>query len=152
MQDNDLDIQGMKAALEQSHISIRQGNGETGCVIMKDGIIVAVGHNEENTRIDPTAHAEMVTIQKLCKDIGTKDLTGYTLYSTLQPCAMCSVACIWAGVSRIVYGAGRGTVHDNLFAEKHLNVTDFVRDSFHPDIEIIGGVLEQECSQLYQTK
>lgn len=147
---HDMDKAFMAAAIAESEKSIAEGNGETGCVIVKDGVIVAAGHNEENTRIDPTAHAEMVTIQKLCKQIGTKDLRGYTLYSTLQPCAMCSVACIWAGVSRIVYGAGRGTVDPSLFAEKHLNVTDFVCDSFHPDIEIVGGVLADECSALYR--
>lgn len=141
----------MTAALEESKLAIAEGNGQTGCVIVKDGVVVAAGHNEENTRIDPTAHAEMVTIQKLCRNIGSKDLTGYTLYSTLQPCAMCSVACVWAGVSRIVYGAGRKTVDDSLFAEKQLNVTDFVRDSFRPNIEIIGGVLEAECSELYRS-
>ena len=140
----------MRAALEQSHLSIKSGNGPIGCVIVKDNVIVAAGHNEEGVRKDPTAHAEMVTIQRLCQQIQNKNLSGYTLYSTLQPCGMCSMACIWAGVSTIVYGAGRATVHTDYFAEKHLNVSDFVRDSFHPEIEIIGGILEDECSQLYQ--
>ena len=141
----------MQAALAQSYLGIKSGNGAIGCVIVKDGEIVAEGHNEEDTRIDPTAHAEVVVIQRLCQKIKTKDLSGYTLYSTLQPCGMCSMACIWAGVSTIVYGASRGSVHEHYFAEKHLNVSDFVRDSFHPEITIIGGVLEKECSELYQS-
>ena len=118
----------MRAALVQSHLGIKSGNGPIGCVIVKDGEIVAEGHNEEGIRTDPTAHAEMVTIQRLCHQIKNKNLSGYTLYSTLQPCGMCSMACIWAGVSTIVYGAGRGSVHEHYFAEKHLNVSDFVRE------------------------
>ncbi len=140
----------MEAALAESKLSIQQGTGPTGCVIVKDNQIIASGHNEQHTQCDPTAHAEMVTIKRLCQAIQHTDLKGYTLYSTLQPCGMCSAACIWANLSTIVYGAGRGDVSERLFDEKHLNLADYVKDSFHPEITIISGVLKEECRKLYE--
>ena len=142
--------QYMQAAIAQSRISIESGNGATGCVIVKDGAILAEGHNEEFTRIDPTAHAEIVTIQRLCKKLGTRDLHGLTLYSTLQPCGMCTAACIWAGITTIVYGAERKDVASRLFDERHRDTADFVADAFRKDITVIPGVLERECSALYR--
>jgi tRNA(Arg) A34 adenosine deaminase TadA len=59
---------------------------------------------------DPTAHAEIVAIRRLCAKLNTTNLKGYTIYCTLQPCGMCTMACLWAGISRIVYGAGRDDV------------------------------------------
>ena len=139
----------MQNAIVQGKESIKLGNGPTGCVIVKDGQIIAVGHNEESERCDPTAHAEMVTIQKLCKELQLKKLSGCTLYSTLQPCAMCTVACIWAGITEIVYGARRGDVSLKYFTERHIDIADLVHDAVHPDITLIPGVLEDEGSRLY---
>jgi tRNA(adenine34) deaminase len=72
-----------------------------------------------------------------------------TLYSTLQPCGMCSMACIWAGISRIVYGAQEHQVHSMYFEGRHLRTMDFVRDAFKDDLTVVGGVLGDECAQLY---
>ena len=62
----------------------------------------ALAHNENERRNDPTAHAEMVAIRDLCGKLGVAELKGRTLYCTLQPCGMCSLACVWAGISRIL--------------------------------------------------
>jgi len=69
----------MREAISESNKSILEGNGPTGCVIVKDGTIIARGHNEEYSNCDPTAHAEIITIRRLCADIKSKDLSGYTL-------------------------------------------------------------------------
>lgn len=142
--------QFMLEALNESYRSVAEGNGPTGCVIVKDGKIVARGHNEEHTNCDPTAHAEIVTIRKLCAELNSKDLSGYTLYSTLQPCGMCSVACLWANLSIVVYGASRKNVSENLFVEEHLNTIDYVADSSHKDLRVIPNILEKECAELYK--
>ena len=139
----------MLEALLESKKSIADGNGPTGCVIVKDGQIVSRGHNEEHSSCDPTAHAEIVTMRRLCADINSKDLNGYTLYSTLQPCGMCSVACLWANISTIVYGASRTVVPEKLFVEEHLNTIDFIADSCHKDIEVIPNILFKKCAELY---
>lgn len=140
----------MRLAIEQA----RQGDqtpgaGEVGCVIVHHGEVVAAGHNEVEMRHDPTAHAEIVTLRKLGEKLQTTDFRGCTLYCTLQPCGMCSVACIWAKITRIVYGATRNDVHSMYFDTKHFNTADLIRDAFREDMEIIGGVLAEECAQFY---
>jgi tRNA(adenine34) deaminase len=74
---------------------------------------------------------------------------GATLYSTLQPCGMCSMASIWAGISRIVYGAERDQVHEMYFEDRHFETTDFIRDAFKDDLTVTGGLLAAECAELY---
>jgi tRNA(adenine34) deaminase len=76
-----------------------------GCVIVKEGEIVAEAFDEGELRSDPTAHAEMVAIRELAAKGKTVDLRDATLYCTLQPCAMCTTACIWANIGKIVFGA-----------------------------------------------
>ena len=140
----------MHEAIAESHKGMAAGNGPTGCVIVKDGQIIARGHNEEATNSDPTAHAEIVVIRRLCSEISSKDLTGCTIYSTLQPCGMCSVACLWANISKVVYGASRKNVSEDLFSEEHLNTIDYIADSSHKDMVVIPDVLAEECSALYR--
>jgi len=140
----------MREAISESEKSIAEGNGPTGCVIVKNGKIASRGHNEEHSHCDPTSHAEIVTIRRLCAEINSKDLSGYTLYSTLQPCGMCSVACLWANISVVVYGASRKNVSEALFVEEHLNTIDFIADSSHKDIVVVPGILTEECAALYQ--
>jgi tRNA(adenine34) deaminase len=140
----------MNEAILESKKSTEAGNGPTGCIIVKDGDIVARGHNEEHANCDPTAHAEIVTIRRLCHKIGTKNLNGYTLYSTLQPCGMCSIACLWANVSTVVYGASRKNVHKDLFKEEHLNTIDFIADSSNKDLQVIPDILTVDCAALYK--
>ena len=83
------------------------------------------------------------------EQLQTHELRGATLYSTLQPCGMCSMASIWAKLERIVYGAERHQVHEMYFESRHLNATDFISDAFKDDIEVQGGVLADQCAALY---
>ena len=71
------------------------------------------------------------------------------LYSTLQPCGMCTMASIWAKVGRVVYGAGRDDVHRMYFEDRNVNTLAFVADAYRDDIVIEGGVLRAECAALY---
>ncbi len=140
----------MRLAIEQAHQGDRTpGAGEVGCVIVREGEVLAVGHNEAELRHDPTAHAEIVTLRKLGETLQTTDFCGCTLYCTLQPCGMCSIACVWAKITRIVYGATRNDVHSMYFDTKHFNTADLIRDAFREDIELVGGVLAEECAQFY---
>jgi tRNA(adenine34) deaminase len=140
----------MRSAIAEARKGLRQlGGAEVGCVIVKDGVLLQTSHNEVELQHDPTAHAEMVGIRELCSKTQTAELKGCTLYCTLQPCGMCSLACIWAGISRIVYGAMRSNVNSVYFETRHADTADFVRDCFRNDLEIRSGVLEMECSSLY---
>jgi tRNA(adenine34) deaminase len=146
----DKDEHWMKLAIAEACEGLRKAGGaEVGCVIVKDGTVLQTSHNEVELRNDPTAHAEIVAIRKLCETLRVSDLKGCTLYCTLQPCGMCSLACVWAGIRRIVFGATRASVNSVYFETRHANTADFVRDCFRNDLEILGGVLEKECSSLY---
>ncbi len=140
----------MRLAMEQARMGDRRpGAGEVGCVIVREGQVVAAGFNEAELRHDPTAHAEIVALRRLGELWKTTEFRGCTLYCTLQPSGMCTVACLWAKVSRIVYGATRDDVHSMYFDTRHFNTMDLIRDTFRDDMEITGGVLAGECSQLY---
>ena len=77
---------------------------------MRDGVLIASGHNHVLAYNDPTCHGEIDAIRKACKRLGTFDLTGCELYTTGEPCHMCLCACMWANISKIYYGC---TIADN---------------------------------------
>ena len=125
------------------------GASPIGCVLVMDGQIVAEGHNEVGERHDCTAHAEIVALRRAGAELGRDSFRGATLYSTLQPCGMCTMACIWGRVDRVVYGATRGQVHRMYFETEHLDTMNFIHDAYREGIEIVGGVLADECASLY---
>ncbi len=143
------DEQFMRRAIAIAREAKQSGGGvPIGCVIVREGEVVGEGANEVATENDPTAHAEIVAIRAATKRMGA-DLRGTTLYSTLQPCGMCSMASIWSHVSRIVYSAEREQVHSMYFEDRHFNTMDFIRDAFRDDMTFTGGVLSAESVELY---
>jgi tRNA(adenine34) deaminase len=143
----------MRLALEQAGKGRQtSGGAEVGAVLVKNGEVACLGFNEGEMEHDPTAHAEIVVIRRVCNELKITTLAGYTLYCTLQPCGMCTMACLWAGISRIVYGAGRGDVHAVYFESRHANTVDFIRDAFRDDLQVEGEVLAEECAALYARK
>ena len=95
----------MREALAEAELGFAAGEMPVGCVIVRDGEIVARAHNERETLGDPTAHAEMLAIRRAAKAIGGWRLDGCALYVTLEPCPMCAGAISQARISRLVYGA-----------------------------------------------
>ena len=147
---DDEDVGYMQRALEWAKKGeATPGGNPIGCVIVLDGKVVGEGHNENELRCDPTAHGEMVAIRRACEALGTTELRGATLYSTLQPCGMCSMASIWAKIGRIVYGAERGDVHEMYFEERDRGTVDYVLDAYRSDLTLRGGVLAEECAKFY---
>ena len=125
-----------------------------GCVIVCDGRVIGTAHNECQTLHDATAHAEMVAFRRAGLELADADnlggqLRGATLYSTLQPCGMCTMASIWSKVNRIVFGAGRDDVHKSYFEVRHVNTLDFIAKAYRDDLTFTGGVLRDECTRLY---
>lgn len=118
-------------------------------IIVRDGKILAAEINRTAHDNDATAHAEICAFRAAGAKLGNMELRGATLYSTLQPCGMCTMASIWAKVARIVYGAGREDVHRMYFEERNLDTVDFIRDAYRNDLSIEGGCLSDECAALY---
>lgn len=102
---NDKDY--LKLAIEQASESVKQGGFPAGAIVVKDGKIIAKGISLGFILHDPTSHAETAAIKEACKILKTSDLTGATLYENLQCCTMCFSVANWAGISKIVYGAGK---------------------------------------------
>ena len=119
----------MQMAIEEAREGIRQGDGGPfGCVIVKDGEVVAKGHNRVLKDHDATAHGEMMAIRKAGEVLGTHNLEGCTLYTTGEPCHMCLCAILWANISKVYYGC---TIADNArigFRDEHFDTLFGGRD------------------------
>lgn len=120
-----------------------------GSVIVLDGQVIAAARNHVEEHCDATAHGEIEALRAAGKGRANGELRGATLYSTLQPCGMCTMALIWSNVGRIVYGAGREDVHRLYFEARHVDTLDFVAKAYRDDVTIEGGVLREECAALY---
>ena len=97
----------MTRAIELSIESVTLGGGPFGCVIVKEGKILAEGSNKVTSTNDPTAHGEIVAIREACKKINNFNLRGSELYSTCEPCPMCLSAIYWARIDKIYYANTR---------------------------------------------
>lgn len=99
------DLELMEAALDEARAAEAAGEVPIGAVILFEGRIIARGQNRVLRDNDPTAHAEMVALRAAAQAIGNYRLTGCTLVSTLEPCAMCAGAMIHARIDRLVFAA-----------------------------------------------
>lgn len=107
------------------HLAIaeaKKGDTPYGAVIVKDNEVVAVGHNTVRQDNDPSAHAEINVIRSLTAKIQNPSLAGYTIYTTGEPCPMCATACVWTGISEIIYGA---SIEDLISILSKLRITEF---------------------------
>ncbi len=140
-----MDLMGMEAALRLARAAAVREEVPVGAVIVRsdDGAHLAEAHNEMVQRGDPTAHAELLCLQRAMERARTDRLTGCTLYVTLEPCAQCAGAIVLAKVERVVFGAW------DQRAGMAGSVMDLLR---HPRLnhrpEVIGGVLAEECGEL----
>jgi tRNA(Arg) A34 adenosine deaminase TadA len=102
------DVIFMQRAIALAEVGMNSNSGGPfGCVIVKDGEIIAEGYNCVTSTNDPTAHAEIVAIRQACEKLSTFQLTGCTLYTSCEPCPMCLGAIYWARPARVVFAATR---------------------------------------------
>lgn len=135
----------MAAALEEARKAASSGEVPVGAVVFRDGAIIARAHNESVGRRDPTAHAELLAVQRALRQLQADRLDTCSLYVTLEPCAQCAGAIVLAKLGRVVFGAYdpkagmAGSVGD-LLRHPHLNHR----------LEVIGGVDADACGRLLQ--
>jgi len=111
----------MKLALDEAFKGMRaEDGGPFGAAIVKDGKIIAIGHNEVIKTNDPTAHAEIVAIRKATKLLGRFDLSDCEIYSTCEPCPMCFSAIHWAKMKTLYYAATRYDAADIGFDDQYI--------------------------------
>ncbi|AFM39132.1 cytosine/adenosine deaminase [Desulfosporosinus acidiphilus SJ4] len=133
----------MRLALIQAQMAYEQGEVPIGAVIVHNDTVIAEAHNEKELRNDPTAHAEILAIQRAAETMGTWRLTDASLYVTLEPCPMCAGAILQARLKNLVYGTMdlKGGATGSV-----LNVMDF--KLWNHKVEVVAGVLEDECSDI----
>jgi guanine deaminase len=105
--------------LAKENLDARKG-GPFGCVIVKDGEIIAAGYNEVLSNNDPTCHAEIVAIRKACAKLGDHQLVGCEVYSSCEPCPMCLGALYWARPDRFYFSASRHDAAKAGFDDAHI--------------------------------
>lgn len=111
----------MLEAVKLAETAVKNGEGGPfGAVIVKNGQIIAHGHNRVIKTNDPTAHAEVVTIREACRTLNTFDLTGCDLYVNCQPCPMCLAACYWANIEKIYYSNTKKDAEDIGFKDNFI--------------------------------
>ena len=115
------------------------------CVVDADGELLAAAFNRTITDNDPTAHAEMIAIREAATKAGNYRLEGVTVYSTIEPCAMCAGALVNARVGRLVYGAD-----DERFGAVRTHFGIGLTEVLNHRIEVEPGVLAGECRALMQ--
>ena len=95
----------MRQAINLSRIAMEEGAGPPfGAVIVRDGRVIAEGHNNSFATKDPTAHAEIVAIRRACEAVGSRSLEGCVIYSSSEPCPMCLGAIYWSRIAKIYFG------------------------------------------------
>ena len=133
----------MQAALEQARRAAQEKEVPVGAVAVLDGQIIAAAYNLRASRNDPTAHAEILLLQKAAARLENWRLSGVWVYVTLEPCPMCAGALVQARVQGLVYGAPdpkAGAVHSlyNLLQDERLNHR----------LQVRGGVEKEQCAAI----
>lgn len=136
-----MNINPMQLAINLAHRAAARGEVPVGCVIVKDGVVIAKGENKREKKKNAIWHAEMVAINRACKKLKDWRLSGATLYVTLEPCMMCLGACLNARIDKVIFGAydpkGKKEQHQEISTLNHTMVVE-------------GGECEEECKQILQ--
>lgn len=133
----------MQEALKEAEAAAKMGEVPVGAVIVRNGEIIAKGHNLTETTKDPTAHAEIIAIREAAKVLGGWRLPACTMYVTTEPCSMCAGAIVWARIEKLYIGTpdpksgACGSVF-NIPQDKRLNHY----------VEIETGLMQEECSAI----
>jgi tRNA(adenine34) deaminase len=134
----------MRLALTEA----KKGDAPYGAVIIKDNEVVAVAHNTVRRDSDPSAHAEINVIRSLTAKLKNPSLEGYSIYTTGEPCPMCATACVWTGISEIVYGASIEDLISIKQSQIDLSCEEIIAKS-SKNIKVIKGILKDECLKLF---
>src|SRR5262245_45402263 len=133
----------MRLALREAERALEHEDVPIGAVVVREGEVLAAACNERELRNDPTAHAEVLVLREAAMKLGGWRITAAVLYVTIEPCAMCAGAIVWARVPRVVFGAVDAKAGA---AGSVLNVLGEPRLNWRP--EVASGLLADECAAL----
>ena len=135
----------MRAALDEARRGAEAGEVPVGAVVVLGGQVIGRGFNQPIGASDPTAHAEIVALREAARALGNYRLVGTTMYVTIEPCLMCVGAMVHARVAAVVFGAAEpkaGAIVSSCRAHE--------LPSLNHRIEVVGGILEEECRAVIQ--
>ena len=131
----------MKAALVQAKKAESIGETPVGCVIVRQGKVIARGYNKSETKKNCLCHAEISAINKACKKLGGWRLPECDMYVTLEPCPMCAGAIINARIDNLIFGA-----YDKKSGCAGSRTNLFENNLFNHNVNVLGGIMENDCA------
>lgn len=137
------DASFMREAIRLSQLAVEHGNEPFGAILVKNGEIVFTNENQIYTRHDPTFHGEAGLIREFCAKTSITDLHDYTLYSSCEPCFMCSGAMVWVKLGRLVYGASNSDL-EAILGNEGCNCSKIVFDNSFWQPQVTAGILRAE--------
>lgn len=140
------DLTYMRFALAEARSAAEKGEVPVGCVVVLEDRLLARAGNCTISACDPSAHAEIVALRGAAKTLGNYRLNGAAVYVTVEPCAMCAGAMIQARIARLIYGCD-----DPKGGAVHTCFEIFSHPALNHRVEVLGGVLAEECAQAMQT-
>jgi tRNA(adenine34) deaminase len=140
----------MRRCLALGHEALEAGETPVGALVLRGDVILGEGREETRSLLDPSAHAEVQAIRAACRTLGSADLSGCTLYTTVEPCVLCAYVVRRTGVSRVVYGIPAGQAGGVTSRYAILVDSELARWPAPP--EIVAGVLAEECLALMRSR
>lgn len=148
----------MQEAIKEAESSASSGQYALGALVVNEhGEIVAVEHTTLHGKNDPTCHAEINAIRSACAELNSRYLLGCWLYTTLEPCPMCTSSAIWAKMAGIVFGASKEDAQefgkflgDKKFTWRQIDISSkTIVEKGNPKIELIEKFMREECKKLF---
>lgn len=137
----------MALAIDLARVALERGDTPVGSVVTRDENVIGKGVEAVRTKLDPAAHAEIVALQDACRSLGSLDLAGCVLYTTAEPCLMCSFAIRSTRISRVVIG--KATPHVGGISSKYQVLKDSEIPGWREPPAISSGVMEEACAALF---
>lgn len=137
----------MAEAIRLSELAVQHGNEPFGAVLVKDEKVVYTNENQIYSKNDPTYHAEAGLIRRFCEATKITDLKNYTLYSSCEPCFMCSGTLVWVNLGRLVYGASDIDLCEILGVQGS-KCSEIVFQHSGFTIDVVSGVLKEESMKV----
>ena len=133
----------IRLAIDEADKGGAEGNSAVGSIIVENNTVIGVGRNLVGASNDPTAHAETVALRETAAALGRSDFSGCALYTTFQPCPMCSGAIMVSGISTVVMGA-RPNLGESQYGDFSVEKL-FQESGWGSKIEVVSGILTEEC-------